>query len=200
MRRVQLLVLLLSLPCGLLGLLATSAFLVNPWNPMQLAFLTEFRVRNQLKEPVWITPIGSFTSGGKGVLPQFSAKEPPAIPAWQSTVLRVDPGTVRVVYYDWDDINFTELLVEFADGSQRLLLVDPNPPTDGYSPNKQKEYFISDRAKLHTVSKESVKAAHSRRPVWLFRFLVVCASTLPYWSFRWWRAGRNGTIRSTEHA
>lgn len=108
---------------------------------MQLTFITEFEIENRTDQPLWVTPVGTFRSGGKSVLPQFSTPIP-AIPAWRSRHLKIDPGARRRIYYDWDDINFSEIAIRDSAGVLRNLVVDPTPPTDQYYANRDDLYPI----------------------------------------------------------
>jgi hypothetical protein len=103
----------------------------NAVNPMQLTFVTGFRVENRTSRPLWITPVGTLHAGGKHVLPQFAAGFP-AIPAFRTKNLRIEPGGSTWISYDWDDINFSEVVVRNAEGEYRQLVVDPDPPKHSY--------------------------------------------------------------------
>jgi hypothetical protein len=90
------------------------------------------------------------------------------------------------VHYDWDDINFSELLIRFRDGSQRVLIVDPQPPTDAYYANKQEEIAIGDLTALRPAPPDSVEAAQRAIPFWVFMCLMAFATTLPLGPLWWW--------------
>lgn len=149
--------LLLTIPL-LLPTCCTLLVLVNSVNPMQLAFLTEFRVENRTDQTLWITPVGTVLSGQKHALPRYAAKFP-AFPAFETGETRVEPGQAARICYDWDDINFTEIAVRGADGAWRQLVVDPSPPKDGYYANRQDAYAIESLASLPAASGEVLRAA-----------------------------------------
>src|SRR5262249_19339689 len=58
--------------------------------------------------------------------------------------LRIEPGGSTWIIYDWDDINFSEIVVRDAEGEYRQLVVDPDPPKRAYYRNKQDRYVIED--------------------------------------------------------
>ena len=127
----------------LLTSLASLLLLFNAVNPMQLTFVTGFRVENRTGRPLWITPVGTRHPEGKCVLPQFAASFP-AIPAFRSKDLRIEPGGSTRILYDWDDINFSEVAVRNAEGEYRQLVVDPDPPKQDYYRNRQERYVLED--------------------------------------------------------
>jgi hypothetical protein len=149
----------------LLTSLASLLMLFNSVNPMQLAFVSSFRVDNRTTQPLWVTPIGTFNSGAKGVLPQFALSFP-AIPAFRSRDLRVESAGPIWIIYDCDDINFSEILVRDAQGEYRQPVVDPNPPKVNYYRNKQERYVIEGWELLSLPATDVVAAARSPDRQW----------------------------------
>jgi hypothetical protein len=125
----------------LLTTLGSFLILFNVINPMQLTFLTSFRVENRTGRPLWVTPVGTFNSGGKDVPPQF-ATGVLAVPAFRSKEFRVEPGASAWIHYDCDDINLTEIAARDAAGEYRQLVVDPDPPKRGYYRNRRDLYTL----------------------------------------------------------
>lgn len=152
---------------------------------MQRMFITEFEIENRTDQAVWVTPVGTFRSGGKSVLPQFLAPFP-AIPAWRSGHLRIDPGGKRRIYYDWDDINFSEIAIRDSSGLLRNLVVDPNPPTDQYYANRDDLYSIDNIHSLPNAPAgvHTAVAPNSRR--FIFWTLAILGLVAPF-LFRWLR-------------
>jgi hypothetical protein len=178
-----------------IALIATAPFLLitglwflfafNTVNPMQIAFITEFEVENQTQMPLWVTPVGTFRSGGKSVLPQLAAAFP-AIPAWRSRDLRIDPGETRRIYYDWDDINFSEIVVRDSVGVLRNLVVDPAPPTDAYYANKADLYRIENLQTLPVATSDIVTVLAPNPVRFIFCGLAVAGLIAPF-LFGWLR-------------
>lgn len=134
-----------------IGLILVSPFLlctcvpllllVNTVNPLAVAFNSEFEVENRTSGPIWITPIGTTNQGSKAVLLQYTGRRL-AIPSLHSTDLEVVPGRRVRIHYDWDDINFSDILVRDLAGNESVFVVDAAPPTRGYFQNQQPLYVI----------------------------------------------------------
>ncbi len=99
-------------------LLCAAIFLLN-LNPFVLMFQTQFQVVNSSNETIRFTPLGIVQgSGNLRPLPRYSWSVP-AVPSVQLGAFRLAPGESRTIVYDWDDIIFTRILVEDADGEYR---------------------------------------------------------------------------------
>ena len=178
-----------------IALIATTPFLLftglwclfffNTVNPMQIMFITDFEVENRTLQPVWVTPIGTFRSGGKTVLPQFSAPFP-AIPTWRSRDLGIAPGERRRIYYDWDDINFSEIVIRDSVGVLRNLVVDHRPPTDAYYANKADLYRI-DNLLVLPMATPVVAAALAPSPRRFIFWTFAIAGLVAPFPFVWLR-------------
>jgi len=107
------------------------SLLLNSWNPMQVAFITSFEVENKLSQDIWITPVGTVGSAGyRSTLPIFRNKWP-AISSSTQGNLHMSPGGIITIYYDWDDINFSEILIRTSSW-RKVLVIDPEPTKDQY--------------------------------------------------------------------
>jgi hypothetical protein len=98
----------LTIPLFLLLIL----FVVNAINPMATAFLTTFEVVNQTNQPITVTPVGAV--GEKSVrktLP-LSVSGKFSWPAGKSSQFQIQPNSTRTFHYDWDDVQFCEILIE----------------------------------------------------------------------------------------
>jgi len=141
--------------------LLPAAFLVNAINPMQLAFVTPFEVTNDSGRTLDVIPVGTFNSGLKSVLPTF-AWGLPAIPRLSRAPYRISPGDAQKILFDWDDINFSELVVRDESGEYRQLVTEPSPPMQGYRPPGERHFTIPDFAQLDPID-PLVLAAASRK-------------------------------------
>src|SRR5690348_3526721 len=127
MRRVLLVLLILNgllLPLSCIPVL----LLFNAVNPMQLMFVTGFTVQNRTGGTLSVTPIGTVGPDGHRRPLPLMRWQIPAVPASRNGRLPVQSGKTITLYYDWDDINFSELVIEAEDGELRQLVVNP-PPT-----------------------------------------------------------------------
>lgn len=160
-------------------------FLLNTLNPMQLVFVTTFEVENRTQEPIWVTPVGTYHPGERNVLPQFACPIP-AIPAFRWRDLHIGAGETRRIHYDWDDINFSELVVRDGKGVLRTLVVDANPPANSYAPNQEKSYLVGDLSDLPLAAPDVMAAIGPRGPSPWFWALAIAGLIAPL-LFRWLR-------------
>ncbi|HNT36470.1 MAG TPA: hypothetical protein PKH07_15895, partial [bacterium] len=107
-------------------------FLFNSVNPMQLAFITDFTVENRSGEDVSFTPIGtSGREGNRARLPIFAVGFP-ALPSLRTGNYPLRHGEQRVILYDWDDINLSEIAILSQQGQMYQLVLDPTPTLRQY--------------------------------------------------------------------
>lgn len=182
-KKTLLLVALILLAPLLLVSLASLLLIFGSINPMQLAFVSTFRVENRCTMPLWVTPVGTLNSGKKAVLPQFVTSLP-ALPAFHRKDIRVDPGGSVSIIYDWDDINFSEIVARNAEGEYRQLVVDPDPPKVNYYRNKQEAYLIEDWDGMPLAADDVLALAQEPDSSWLaWAFIMAGVAIL---GFYWW--------------
>lgn len=186
LRRSLLIVGLASSPLVLVSALGV----INLFNPMVLAFQYEFEVVNHSGEPVAVTPIGAVgPSGARYVLPQYSRREP-ALPALRRADFVLLPGESIKVIYDWDDINFSEILVHTTSGHYRQLVIDPNPTESQYHPPKAERYVVPPLAELREATPSVIRAA-SVFPFNYRAWLLLLSGPVPVLVLlAWWRLRR----------
>lgn len=157
--RVFLILTLISLPFLPLSCVSI-VFLLNLANPMLLAFITPVTVENRLQEEIRITPIGVYgKEGRRAVLPQYAAWDSvPVVFPCHGRNLRIPPGGAITIHYDWDDINFSEILVRTAQW-EKVLIVDLNPTSNRYHPPEQTVFVVDDVEKLQPASDNVLSAA-----------------------------------------
>ena len=136
-------------------------FALNSFNPLVMVFITEFEVLNESNQVLKVIPIGTFNSKEKAILPLYVRAEP-AIPRLSEIPYTISPSNKKVILYDCDDINFTELAVSDSTGTWRQLTVDPNPPSKDYYTPKQKLFAISKFSDLEPIT-ESVRCIVEKR-------------------------------------
>lgn len=146
---------ILSLPLAL----PLAGVALNSINPMMLIFLYRFEVANQSGATIWITPIGAVGgAGNRYVLPQFVG-EALAFPSIRQGQFRLATGESLEIVYDWDDINFSELLVRDAGGEYRALVVDAAPTLYQYRPPSSDVFVIPELSTLPHAPRAVVEAA-----------------------------------------
>jgi len=175
---------LLALPLGCVP----AMFLMNSFNPMQLAFVTDFSVENRTGESIWITPIGTVGTQGKRWPIPTSSRRAPWMESSQRARLPIECGAKRTLFYDWDDINFSELVVERAGAEPRQLVVNPDPTTNQYSRLEVNEFVIDDWDALAPLEPD-VRAAYDEAQVPLRLWPILIWTALPAVTFLpvlWW--------------
>ena len=126
-------------------------------------FLQEFHVVNQSGETIRITPVGIMEgrdTGERGILPQYMSKIP-ALPSIKSQNLTLHPGEKRRFIYDWDDTQFSEVLVINEKNETFQLVVDANPTQHLYSPIGKLQIVIPKLSGLKPASGQVLAAANS---------------------------------------
>ncbi len=185
---------------ALTPLSCTSAVvLLNMFNPMQSGFIVDFDIVNASDQTIYVTPVGTWgAEGDKSVLPQYSS-DSPAITAAKSRNLPIKPGRRRRILYDYDDINFSELVVRYEDGQLRQLVTDPQPTTRQYHPPFEKTYTIPEPDQLPPV-RSAVAQAITGEPINLRLEVAMLPLLLPglvFWGLLAYRSRK--ARRSAEH-
>ena len=148
-------------------------FVLNAFNPMQWVFLFSFEVKDNSNQTIWITPIGSIGfEGKKSRLPVF-LNEVPAIPAIVYGGYRLDPGDSKTIVYDWDDINFSDIVVKDKSGEYRSLIVNPNPTERMYSTPTTNTFNIESWNSLTIADSRLVDIARGWNINWWGIFLYL---------------------------
>ena len=141
---------------------------------MQLVFIAGFTVENRTGATIYVTPIGTVgPQGHRHPLPLAVWKKP-WVPASKLGRFPVRSGETITLYYDWDDINFSELVVEADDGEMRQLVVNPEPTANQYTVPRVTDFVIADLGHLGAVD-QRVRLAHAaaQRPVQWWPILAV---------------------------
>lgn len=122
----------LGLPVSLFTGLLVALNLFNVVNPMAIGFLTRFEVVNASGGDFKVTPVGVVgRHGDRETLPLRMARFL-NIPTIQDRSFAVAAGARRSFVYDWDDIQFAELLIVPSQGPAREIVVDSHPTVRQY--------------------------------------------------------------------
>ena len=157
--------------------------LFNLVNPMQLAFLTSFKMENQSGKDIWVTPVGTVgEKGRKAQLPIYFTIVP-AVPSMKTSRFHLKEGDILKIRYDWDDINFSEIVVESKDGHFYQFIVDPNP-TKPYHPPKSRHFIIPSLETLSSVQPTVHESVTQRSRWWVVCYLTYGSVIL---FFMYWR-------------
>lgn len=144
----------LFLPCSCLPV----AFLI-PWNPMLELFITDFAVSNSSDTPIKITPVGAVgKKGDRWPLTIYESKKSTR-PLAQRGGFEIPPGEAVTFFYDWDDIQFSEIVVASPGQPLAALIVSPDPTVNQYSAPASNRFDISNIDELAPVD-EGVRVAY----------------------------------------
>lgn len=134
---------------------------------MGAAFVTSFRIENKTAETIYVTPIGTIgREGYKRPLP-VKLLPFPAVPAFRAGDFQLLPGENVKIYYDWDDINFSEIMVEDKHGRQFQQVTDQAPTANQYHSPRQEAYAIESLATLEQALPTVAAAALQARRSWI---------------------------------
>jgi hypothetical protein len=96
-----------TLPFSLLAML----LVVNAVNPMGTMFLHTFTIENRTDDEIFVSPIGAVDSEGTRRTLPFSVFKRFEVFSIKRDDFRIPAGTSMDFTYDWDDIQFSEILI-----------------------------------------------------------------------------------------
>lgn len=152
----------------------------NTINPMALAFLTDFNVENKTNEILFITPIGTKSPNGSWhQLPySFSSSFYFIIPS--KIDYPIEPGGLKNFIYDYDDIQFSEILIRRTGEKSRVFSIQAPLQLDGYYPPERKQFEIKDVNTLPFAKKEHLLALKpTRMNSWAIEILALIGLLSP---------------------
>jgi hypothetical protein len=158
----------------------TCLLVINTVNPMRLAFVASFDIVNATAEEILVAPIGAVGSDGQRYpLPLASARCFGVIP--QSDLeFAVPPGATLALAYDWDDIQFSEILCRTRDGAHRALPAGLHPTQGQYRRPREKRFEIADLNALELATDLQLAALRvPRRSIWLLYGLAAAGLLSP---------------------
>lgn len=133
----------ISITAGVL-LLAAGLAILTYFNPMRLAFMATFEVRNDTARDFQMVPIGMREGDGDyGPLPMYDSTELP-LRRRDNIRFTVSASGVIVVNYDCDDINFRHLLLKDKNGRQWIMDTDKRGAHHSCYGPQQSQYIIRD--------------------------------------------------------
>jgi len=163
------------------GVLVLALYACNTVNPMSRMFMFDFHITNMTSHSILVTPVGATGPSGHRTRLPLLADVRFYWPARQSGRLAIAPNETRKFTYDWDDIQFSEILVEWGDEA-RLLVVNAEPTRDQYRPPPVDHFTITDMQTLPPASHEIVALSKERMP-WGTIYLLASVIAVPTF---WW--------------
>lgn len=129
------------------------------------AFTATFTISNQTGQTLIVTPVGTVGAAGyRRPLPTVMSMVP--LPAPRAGGFRLEPQQSVAIYYDMDDINFSEIVVEDESGRLLQMIVDPNPTTNQYHGPTSARYAITNLADLSPAPPAIVQATLAANQRW----------------------------------
>jgi|JI10StandDraft_1071094.scaffolds.fasta_scaffold253618_3 hypothetical protein len=139
----------------------TCLFTCSVVNPMGLAFLTSFEVVNSTDEDLVVTPIGARGQDGRrGTLP-ISSSSRFYLMSSQRGDFHLPARSTLSLAYDWDDVQFTEIVCRRRDGSHVVVLTGLHPTQGQYRQPPTKRFEILDLAALPPATEVQLAAVRS---------------------------------------
>ena len=130
----------ITLPLFLLTLLLAFSVV----NPMGLAFLTSFEVVNETNEPLSVTPIGAVSARGDRHTLPHSIFSKLYVMGTKTSEFAIPPNSSRRFTYDWDDIQFSEILIHRPSGDHHFVTTGLDPIERQYRRPEQDRFVISE--------------------------------------------------------
>jgi len=165
----------------------TCLFTCSVVNPMGIGFLTSFEVVNSTKEDLIITPIGSRgPEGRRGTLPIASSSRFYIMSSQRSEFVLPASSTLRLTY-DWDDVQFTEILCRRPDGSHSVLETGLHPTRGQYRQPPTKRFEISDLGTSQPATELHLAAVRSQSGKIPYLYILAglgLLSPLCFWAAR----------------
>jgi len=123
--------------------------------------------------------VGTFgRAGSKRRLPIYMWPVP-AVQAGRTGNFPLGPGESKRILYDWDDINFSEIVVAAEDGRQVQIVVDATPTKRQYHRPEKSQFVIPALDELERAEGPVLAAAERQHGVWTFRAVMVIGVVLP---------------------
>jgi hypothetical protein len=120
-----------------LALLALVSFASVIINPTKAFFFSTFSLRNNLPQAVTVTPAGKISGSEKRSNLPYFLNFPIMVRSIKTGRFDIAPGDNRRFIYNWDDITFSEIVVEV--GSEKRMIVIDSPK----SPPEEMEFNIT---------------------------------------------------------
>jgi len=136
------------------GILLAPLFLLtlllglHVFNPMALVFLAEFEIENRTGVPIWVTPLGAVGKAEERCTLPYSVSRFLYIDSPRRREFKIAPDDSRRFVYDWDDIQFCEILVRTEKGDYHVFSTGLHPVNDQYQRPPTNRFVISEPAAL----------------------------------------------------
>lgn len=147
---------------------------------LSVAFTVDFAVENRTGQPITVTPVGTVGRKGKRAPLPIVLAPRPAFPAYQRGGYSLEPGGSVRLFYDMDDINFSEIVVRDAHGPVGQVVVNPNPTVNQYRAPLERKFVIHDLVDLDPIPAPVLEAAQTAEEPPPFYFALIAIIVLPW--------------------
>ncbi|MEM8739151.1 MAG: hypothetical protein AAGG38_11845 [Planctomycetota bacterium] len=163
-----------------LSMCILSAVWMNGFNPMQAAFITRIQIHNTTSEKIKVTPIGAIGPAADRIpLPIFTDNEVPLRLSRQRGGFVVEAGASLDIFYDWDDVNLSEIVVEDPRRQLTAIIVDPHPESNQYRPPEPDSFTFGDGTAPQVTNPAVLSAFRSaQHPRWPWPLYAAWATLL----------------------
>lgn len=152
----------------------------NTINPMTSSFLADFNVENKTNDLIFITPIGTKSPNGSWHQLPYSFSSSFYIRIPSKIDYPIEPGGLKKFVYDYDDIQFSEILIRRAGEKSRVFSTQTPLQLDGYYPPERKEFEIKDINTLPLAEKAHLLALKpTRMNSWAIEILALIGLLSP---------------------
>jgi len=148
------------------------------------AFVGDITIENRSAEEIAVTPLGAIRGSeqpdARYGLPIVVAELFP-FPSARNGDYRLAPGESVTILYDWDDIQFTDVVVENTRGDAFQLVVGSLAQGLAYTRPDQDCYVIEDLSRLPPASATAREAAAKAKPSGIGVVLILAAVLVVPW-------------------
>jgi len=173
----------LSFPFFLLTLLVGVSLV----SPMGFGFLTSFSIKNSSAGTVWVTPIGAVgKQGDRHMLPLFISRFPYRM---RTGEFPIEAGKTRSFTYDWDDIQFCDILIRSSGGAYRILPTGLHPTEKQYRRPMETAFVIPALDTLSPAAAIHLRALSSKpKRIFTFYILAIIGLAFPCFTYAAFKA------------
>jgi hypothetical protein len=175
--------LLIAVPASLV----VALILVNSVNPLQTIFISSFDVRNESREPLRFWVAGTHESGRVHLLPLFATSFP-ALPSFRNGGFNLQDRETTRITYDWDDHNFSSILVQRGNRDLFAVDVDIDTRRAGCCYRNHRESYVLPAVSAMRAATPAERAALGGTPSIEFRLVAVWV--LPFLPLYFYRLQR----------
>ena len=195
LRTILIVIAILLSPVSML----TCVVVLDVVNPFALVFLTSFTIDNNLGQDIWVSPIGTVGENGDRYPLPFSYFKHLSVRSIKKTDFYIAKDTSKTFVYDWDDIQFSEILIRPEHGDIRFIITDPNPTQNQYRNLKNKLFTVPSLSELPVASSNLMSVLIKPHTNWYIYVLPIIGIIPPILAVILWRTRKKNQKVSTQN-